>query len=687
VSGSRLMRILGPAALIVLALTAGATSSSGAQAVAPARVALQETRAASHEAADGRSTQGLARVRPDSALTLPRIPWEGGPEYYARFSKARASGWSSASFFPIAVFYGKPAHARSLRAVGINTYMGAEADGSPLASITRTGMFVLPQRHEWTPSEVGSNAMAVGWHVHDECEMGYSGCVGDEHQRLAQQEAWVRELRSRNDGRFLQANFGNGVLGSFWARSTFHRFVQGVDVSSVDKYAYTSPDIWWLMRSKHHAPHWPRLDGSPAPPARSATYGWLADRMRTYQDPKRRRPVWVFVETAQPFLTEPGARTITPAQIEGAVWSAIIHEARGIAYFQHNNNGLCGVYSIVECGRPLRSKLTAIHAKIRSLARVINTQSYRYDFAGGADTMLKVYGGHAYIFAGIGLGQTPGTKTFTLPDGVRGSTVAVVGERRRIPVVGRGFTDRFAHEYTHRVYRIALAGGASGRAPANAILPAISGDVRVGRTLTASPGKWSGSPTSYAYQWRRCSRGGGGCVNIPGARRAKFRVSASDEGSTLRVLVTASRLSGSSTRVSRHTAPVRVDACPLDQFRTEFFNNVSMTGAPVFVRCDRGANWDWGTGSPAPGVAADRFSARLVGRFTFPTSGVYTFTATADDGVRVYVNGSRIIDGWVNQSGVTYTGRATLPAGRHEVRIEYYDAGWTALLRYSVSGP
>ena len=63
--------------------------------------------------------------------------------------------------------------------------------------------------------------------------------------------------------------------------------------------------------------------------------------MLTFQDPTDSEPKWVFVETARPYLTEPGARTITPEQIEGAVWGAIIHEARGIAYFQHNNNDAC----------------------------------------------------------------------------------------------------------------------------------------------------------------------------------------------------------------------------------------------------------------------------------------------------------------------------------------------------------
>src|SRR5439155_6261261 len=41
-------------------------------------------------------------------------------------------------------------------------------------------------------------------------------------------------------------------------------------------------------------------------------------------------------------------------------------------------------------------------------------------------------------------------------------------------------------------------------APANTSLPVISGTAQQGQTLTASQGAWSGSPTSYAYQWQHC---------------------------------------------------------------------------------------------------------------------------------------------------------------------------------------
>jgi hypothetical protein len=133
-----------------------------------------------------------------------------------------------------------------------------------------------------------------------------------------------------------------------------------------------------------------------------------------------------------------------------------------------------------------KAKAVAMHAKIRSLAPVINTQSYVWNFsndgnaANNSDTMLKTYDGHAYIFASIGLNvtgtdpndcdiinlervckalgsnQSAGTKNFILPNGINGNTVEVVGEGRTIPIVNGAFTDNFAAEYTHHVYKIKL---------------------------------------------------------------------------------------------------------------------------------------------------------------------------------------------------------------------------------------
>ena len=56
----------------------------------------------------------------------------------------------------------------------------------------------------------------------------------------------------------------------------------------------------------------------------------------------------------------------------------------------------------------------------------------------------------------MGRDGTTGSKTFTLPAGVTGSQVEVLNENRTIQVQGGKFTDSFANEYTHHVYKISL---------------------------------------------------------------------------------------------------------------------------------------------------------------------------------------------------------------------------------------
>jgi hypothetical protein len=332
--------------------------------------------------------------------------------------------------------------------MGVNTYMGAEHDGSLISTITNQGMFVIAQ-DEWTQDEIGSDSKTVAWFISDECDIGV-GCTGaNAQENLIDQKSKVKRVLAFGDGRFTMANYSNGVLDTYWAQGTMAELVNLVDVASVDKYAYTSP---FVDNQMLQSPHWP----VGANPVSAASYGWLADRLRSYQTPEGVHPNWVFIEAAMPLLNDPGSLTVTPEQIDGAVWSAIIHEARGVAYFQHNNGATCGFYSLVDCDQGRLDQIRAINAGIQSLAPVINTQSYQFKFNDTTNTMLKAYQGSAYIFADIGLGQSPGPKRFALPPGVTGTTVEVVGENRTLPVSGHAFGDTFDGEYSHHVYRVSF---------------------------------------------------------------------------------------------------------------------------------------------------------------------------------------------------------------------------------------
>jgi hypothetical protein len=125
-----------------------------------------------------------------------------------------------------------------------------------------------------------------------------------------------------------------------------------------------------------------------------------------------------------------------------------------VLYFQHNNDSVNNTYALVEGTADRKAKATAINAKVKSLAAVLNTQSYVWSFGAGLDTALKALDGYAYIFA-MPAGST-GSKTFTLPSGVTGTQVEVVGENRTIAVSSGKFSDTFPNEYTHHVYKIKI---------------------------------------------------------------------------------------------------------------------------------------------------------------------------------------------------------------------------------------
>lgn len=93
-------------------------------------------------------------------------------------------------------------------------------------------------------------------------------------------------------------------------------------------------------------------------------------------------------------------------------------------------------------------------------------------------------------------------------------------------------------------------------APTNTSAPTISGTAQDGALLTAGHGSWTGSPSSYAYQWQRCDSAGGGCAAIAGATSSRYTVSSSDVGHRLRVAVTAGNAGGDGSATSAPTAVV-----------------------------------------------------------------------------------------------------------------------------------
>lgn len=82
-------------------------------------------------------------------------------------------------------------------------------------------------------------------------------------------------------------------------------------------------------------------------------------------------------------------------------------------------------------------------------------------------------------------------------------------------------------------------------------------------------------------------------------------------------------------------------------------------------------------------MPVDNFSARWTGKLIVPTSGLYRLRTTSDDGVRLWVNGTPVIDNWTDHGPATDTSAAiALGAGTQaDIKLEYYERGGGATMR------
>ncbi len=118
-------------------------------------------------------------------------------------------------------------------------------------------------------------------------------------------------------------------------------------------------------------------------------------------------------------------------------------------------------------------------------------------------------------------------------------------------------------------------------------------------------------------------------------------------------------------------------------WKAEYFNNLTLSGAPALVRNEASVNYDWGSGSPQAGtINTDNFSARWTQSISL-AAGTYTFKLTVDDGARLWVNGHLLLDAWYEQAATTYTGQIYLPANPVTIEVQYFEKTGLAKVQLS----
>jgi hypothetical protein len=266
------------------------------------------------------------------------------------------------------------------------------------------------------------------------------------------------KVRAADPTRPVYANYGKAMGVPDW--NGYHKESPGgtgtyagdmklygdaVDILSVDFYGWTDP---YEAASQRGA--W--------------TYGRAIDSARRNCGPDK--IVLGFVEGSHPWsVSAPGAAnsTITPEQLEAAVWNIVVHGADGVVYFAHHFDNTGTVYEDGMLRLPqVRARVALVNQAFKALAPVLNAPSVTGQVSVTSTGSVPVSfmhkrhaGAHHIVAQADGNASKPlsgaTTATFTLP--VQSGTAEVYGEQRTVPIVGGKLVDTFA-AYGHHVYRI-----------------------------------------------------------------------------------------------------------------------------------------------------------------------------------------------------------------------------------------
>ncbi|WP_334123375.1 hypothetical protein [Glutamicibacter sp.] len=412
----------------------------------------------SGEAAPGVEVSGQEQEsQPSGPLNLPTVPWEGGADYWNAFEKTSAAGWSDSSFFPIALWFNAVSTNEEVqydKSLGFNTYIGMDP-ATPYSLFADNGMYWVGSKLNDTFTDESTNW--VGEFLGDEVDGRFDVPKG---QQMMQDAA----DSNRDSGRFGYTNYTQIIMAQWMSDQDTQQYVNGYsDVVSLDMYWYTVP--FCSQKPLEHAYLFELTEKN----CRTASsYGKTMDalRHRDTADGKLQR-LWQFVEiyNGGPGQDADYISAITPEQLKGAVMNSLIHEARGIVYFNQSLSGKCVAGAVVRqsqiidhyCAAQQVAAAGEINRQIQSLAQVLNTQSYVFDFGPGLDTMLKTSDGSAYIFAMLDDTLQTGERKFTLPEQLRGKPIEVVDENRQItPESDGSFTDHFEAESSYHIYKVQL---------------------------------------------------------------------------------------------------------------------------------------------------------------------------------------------------------------------------------------
>ena len=127
----------------------------------------------------------------------------------------------------------------------------------------------------------------------------------------------------------------------------------------------------------------------------------------------------------------------------------------------------------------------------------------------------------------------------------------------------------------------------------------------------------------------------------------------------------------------------KVDGKIQKGLKGEYFNNVTLSGNPLFTRVDPVVQFGWTLFSPDPErLPYDFYSVRWTGKLKATASGKLKIGIDGNDGYRLYLNDKLVIDNWKKLSRKTLVADYSFEKDKqYDLRIEYFEPAGNAVFR------
>jgi hypothetical protein len=419
-----------------------------------------------------------------AGVTLRQI--DGGPTYYASngLTYAAKAGWDNPTLFPIGPW-------EDMLVTQLDANRWRDLGWNLADTITANSSLLIAAANKiWVIQNIGQQRLLPSTGTETLGLLAY-----DEPSTYAEMETPIATTaNSLQDGRFWGVNntwnfikFG-GLKGAP-SPNTSNSVLMGpvktpngttrhIDVSAIDVYWFTGAQTgFWQYAGGllHNQGRNMTADQM----ARGSNYGDVISDQRAFTGDAA--PIFGIVEDGGPYTTDTSASDyITPPELNWAIWSELIHGARGVVYFNHtfagpavSDDNLAEAY--YQTVRPAQTismynQVKTTDALVKQMAPVLNSPTaFNYisvnrpgyqdgkvtSLFSGIEVMAKDNNGQFYIFTDTrdSMTQSNIPATFTLAD-KNATSVAVIGENRTIAVTNGVFTDTFATAPTVHIYRV-----------------------------------------------------------------------------------------------------------------------------------------------------------------------------------------------------------------------------------------